>query len=162
MHLLPLTVALAERIAPWFDDARIQQFPGPRYWMDDELQRALRPMPQSHATRKRKPVPADRNAIRNFTELPNVGAATAGDFRVLGLTSPQQLIGRDPFAMYEELCRRTNVRHDPCCIDVFMAAVDFMSGAPARPWWKYTPERKRLLATASATDSSPRTPRASP
>ncbi len=37
-------------------------------------------------------------------------------------------------------------RHDPCVIDVFIAAVRFMGGEPAKPWWKYTPERKQTLA----------------
>jgi Pathogenicity locus len=107
-------------------------------------------MPKKKVVRSGKAVPRDRETIREFEELPNVGAATAGDFRVLGLARPQDLIGQDPFALYEELCRRTNVRHDPCCIDVFMAAVDFMGGAPARPWWTYTPERKRRRADALA------------
>jgi hypothetical protein len=31
-------------------------------------------------------------------------------------------------------------------IDVFIAAVRFMAGEPAKAWWKYTPERKRTLA----------------
>jgi hypothetical protein len=34
-------------------------------------------------------------------------------------------------------------------IDVFIAAVRFMAGEPAKPWWKYTPERKRTLAGRS-------------
>jgi len=33
--------------------------------------------------------------------------------------------------------------------DVFVAARQFMNGEPAKPWWKYTPERKRWLATKS-------------
>jgi hypothetical protein len=31
-------------------------------------------------------------------------------------------------------------------LDVFLSAVRFMEGAPARPWWHYTAERKRALA----------------
>lgn len=34
-------------------------------------------------------------------------------------------------------------------IDVFIAAVRFIAGEPAKPWWKYTPERKRTLAARS-------------
>lgn len=40
----------------------------------------------------------------------------------------------------------TGVRHDPCVIDVFLAATRFMGGEPAKPWWHYTAERKRALA----------------
>ncbi len=54
--------------------------------------------------------------------------------------------GADPRAMYERLQVLTRSKQDPCVLDVFMALVDFAGGAPARPWWKYTPLRKRLLA----------------
>ncbi len=97
--------------------------------------------------RRTKPVP-DRRTITKFEELPNVGAATAGDFRLLGLRHPSQLVGRDPYKLYDALCKKTGVRHDPCVIDVFLACVRFMEGDSARPWWKYTPERKRTLALA--------------
>jgi hypothetical protein len=35
-------------------------------------------------------------------------------------------------------------------LDVFLSAVRFMEGAPARPWWHYTAERKRALAARAA------------
>ena len=75
------------------------------------------------------------------TELP----AGAGDFRLLGLSEPAQLAGRDPYALYDRLCAETGVRHDPCVIDVFIAAVRYMEGGPKRPWWAFTAERKREL-----------------
>jgi pathogenicity locus Cdd1 protein len=31
-------------------------------------------------------------------------------------------------------------------LDTFIAAVRYMEGAPKRPWWHYTAERKRRLA----------------
>jgi hypothetical protein len=37
------------------------------------------------------------------------------------------------------------VRHDPCLADVFLAAVDYMNGAPKRPWHWYTARRKKLM-----------------
>jgi len=33
----------------------------------------------------------------------------------------------------------------PWVVKTFMSAVDQAAGAPPRPWWSYTPERKRLL-----------------
>ena len=45
-------------------------------------------------------------------------------------------------ALYRRLCEATGQRQDPCVLDTFMAATDFMRGAPAAPWWKYTAERK--------------------
>lgn len=79
---------------------------------------------------------------RRFTDIPNIGPAMAKDFGVLGLSDPADLAGRDPYALYDELCERTGVRHDPCVIDVFISAVRFMEGAPPLPWWHYTAERK--------------------
>jgi hypothetical protein len=92
-------------------------------------------------------LPPERTAYTRLEQLPNVGKATAGDFRTLGIETPAQLIGRDPYRLYDELCSRTAKRHDPCMIDIFIAAVRFMEGAPETPWWKYTPERKAHLAT---------------
>ncbi len=88
----------------------------------------------------------DRSTFVALEQLPNIGPAVAADLRRLGVTGPQDLIGRDPYAMYEELCRLTRQRHDPCLLDTFIAAVRFMGGEPAKPWWAYTPERKREMA----------------
>lgn len=76
-------------------------------------------------------------------QLPNIGPALASDLRLLGIQHPQELPGRDPFALYQALCRRTGKRQDPCVLDTFIAAVDFMRGATPAPWWHYTAERKR-------------------
>ena len=88
---------------------------------------------------------AGRSQFTELEQLPNVGPAIAADFRLLGLARPQDLIGRDPYTLYDELCRVTGRRHDPCLLDTFIAAVRFMGGEPARPWWAYTAERKRAL-----------------
>ncbi|MBC7894755.1 MAG: helix-hairpin-helix domain-containing protein [Cytophagaceae bacterium] len=85
-------------------------------------------------------------SVARLEDLPNVGPATAGDLRSLGITRPSQLVGRDPYALYDQLCARTGVRQDPCVYDVFISVVRYMEGAPARAWWHYTPERKRTLA----------------
>lgn len=88
---------------------------------------------------------ASRVEFTELRQLPNVGPAIAADLRRLGVSDPQDLRGRDPYAMYDELCRVTGKRHDPCLLDVFVAVVRFMDGEPAKPWWKYTTERKREL-----------------
>jgi hypothetical protein len=79
-------------------------------------------------------------------DFPNVGPAVAADLRQLGITTPSELLGRDPYAMYDDLCRITGQRHDPCLLDTFIAAVRYVEGGPNKPWWKYTAERKRTLA----------------
>jgi hypothetical protein len=84
--------------------------------------------------------------VARLEDLPNVGPATAEDLRSLGIVRPAQLVGQDPYALYDQLCARTGVRQDPCVYDVFISVVRYMEGAPAWPWWHYTPERKRTLA----------------
>ena len=91
----------------------------------------------------------DRDLAR-LEDIPNVGPAIAADLRQLGITLPIDLRGRDPYSMYDDLCRLTGVRHDPCLLDTFIAAVRFMEGEPKKPWWKYTAERKCTLAARAA------------
>ena len=77
-------------------------------------------------------------------QLPNIGPAIAADLRLLGIGHPRELAGRDPFALYQQLGHATGKRQDPCVLDTFIAATDFMRGAPPRPWWSYTAQRKRV------------------
>lgn len=91
------------------------------------------------------PARTDRTRLRQLTDLPNIGQAGAADLRRLGIHTPAELAGRDPYALYDELCALDGKRHDPCVIDVFIAVTRFMAGDEARPWWAYTAERKRHL-----------------
>ena len=77
-------------------------------------------------------------------QLPNIGPALAADLRLLGIRQPQDLRCRDPFVLYQNLCAKTGRRQDPCVLDTFMAAIDFMRGAAPSPWWHYTAQRKLL------------------
>jgi len=79
---------------------------------------------------------------QQLEQLPNIGPSIAADLRQLGVLHPQDLIGRDAFQLYQALCRHSGRRQDPCVLDTFMAATDFMAGAEPRPWWAYTAERK--------------------
>ena len=97
------------------------------------------------AKQRKKSAKAVRQIAR-LEDIPNVGPAVAGDLRQLGIATPAGLPGRDPYALYDELCRITGHRHDPCLLDTFIAAVRYMEGAPKEPWWKYTAERKREMA----------------
>lgn len=81
--------------------------------------------------------------VMKFTDIPNIGPAMARDFAHLGLKSPHELAKNDPFALYKKMCRVSGARQDPCVLDTYMAAVDFMKGGKARPWYAYTPERKK-------------------
>jgi hypothetical protein len=97
------------------------------------------------AQRRKNPAKGVRQIAR-LEDIPNVGPAVAADLRRLGITTPGELPGRDPYALYDDLCRITGQRHDPCLLDTFIAAVRYMEGAPKKPWWKYTAERKREMA----------------
>jgi len=99
---------------------------------------------------QRKTPAKGRREIARLEDIPNIGPAIAADLRQLGITTPAELRGRDPYAMYDDLCRITGQRHDPCLLDTFIAAVRYMEGAPKKPWWKYTSERKRELATRNS------------
>lgn len=93
---------------------------------------------------------AGRREVARLEDIPNVGPAVATDLRQLGINSPGELVGRDPYAMYDELCHVIGVRHDPCMLDTFIAAVRYMEGGPKQPWWAFTAERKRELAARTA------------
>lgn len=81
-------------------------------------------------------------AAKKLADIPNIGPAMIEDFNVLGITTPQQLVKNDAFVLYTTLCKKTGSTHDPCVLDTFLAAVDFMNGAPPKPWWHYTAQRK--------------------
>ncbi|OWK36603.1 helix-hairpin-helix domain-containing protein [Fimbriiglobus ruber] len=89
-----------------------------------------------------------RDQITRLEQLPNIGPSIAQDFRLLGIAAPDDLRGRDPYVLYDDLCRVTGVRHDPCVLDTFISAVRFVEGEPAKPWWHYTAERKQTLAAS--------------
>ena len=105
-------------------------------------------MPQ--ATAKATRSQRGRHQERRLDELPNVGRSLAASFRMAGVDRPDQLIGADPYRLYDALCAATLTRHDPCVLDVFISAVRYMEGAPRRPWWHYTAERKRHLGQRGA------------
>jgi hypothetical protein len=93
----------------------------------------------------------DQGKLKRLEDVPNIGPAIAAKLRGIDVVEPTDLIGRDPYELYEELNARTGVRHDPCLLDVFVAATRFMLGEPARPWWSYTAERKARIGGQSGT-----------
>jgi hypothetical protein len=84
-----------------------------------------------------------REKVQRFTDLPNIGPAGAKDFELLGYTAPSQLVGKDPYELYQSLCIATGLRQDPCVLDVFISVTSFLRGEAPKPWWHYTEQRKR-------------------
>ncbi|EGM68850.1 helix-hairpin-helix domain-containing protein [Shewanella sp. HN-41] len=89
------------------------------------------------------PAKVVRAEVKQLTDLPNIGKASAADLRLLGIETPAQLLGCNPYEMYITLCDKTGLRHDPCVLDVFMSITRFMAGDDPKPWWFYTDERKQ-------------------
>lgn len=87
-------------------------------------------------------------AATALEQIPNIGASLASDLRTIGVDEPRELIGRDPHRLYRALCEHTRSRQDPCVLGTFISAVRFMEGAPARPWWHYTAQRKKTYDSA--------------
>ena len=83
-----------------------------------------------------------REKVSKLTDLPNIGKAGAADLELLGIAKPAELLGQDPYDMYQKLCAITGKKHDPCVIDVFISVTRFIHGDEPKPWWAYTAERK--------------------
>ena len=77
----------------------------------------------------------DRKTVSQLEELPNIGKAIAGDLRLVGIQQPRDMIGKDPYQLYDDLCNATGEKHDPCVLDVFLAVVAFMEGGVPGLWW---------------------------
>jgi hypothetical protein len=89
-------------------------------------------------------MPAETRQLR---DLVSIGPAMLKDFELLGINSVAQLRRRSPEKMYKELCRLRGQRLDPCCLDVFVAAVaqakDPQLPIEQRQWWYWSKVRKR-------------------
>jgi hypothetical protein len=86
-----------------------------------------------------------RDQVKNFQDIPNIGKAIEKNLYLLGFKKPIDLVGKDPYQIYYDLCDITGNRVDPCVIDIFISAVRYMEGGPAKKWWEFTQERKKTL-----------------
>jgi Pathogenicity locus len=109
----------------------------------------MRALPRGAGRRRPKATRADE--ADTLERIPNIGPSLAADLRAIGILQPRQLRDADPYALYARLERVSGRRQDPCVADTFIAAVRFMQGGPARPWWDHTAERKRHFATLGRT-----------
>jgi hypothetical protein len=93
-----------------------------------------------------------------LTAIPNVGPAVARYLRRVDVSELSDLRGRDPHELFDRLCAIDGRRYDPCLLDTFVAAVAFADGAPARPWWEYSRERKARQRSGVAQPERPAAP----
>ena len=93
---------------------------------------------------------------RQLKDLTSVGPACLADFELLGIKNVTELGRRNPKRMYHELCRLKRQRLDPCCLDVFVAAVaqakDPNLPIEQRQWWYWSRIRKRHARVKLSTD----------
>lgn len=94
----------------------------------------------------RRPKPptdsATRAAWTRFQELPNIGPAMAHDFVRLGLRTLDDLERADAQEMYDRIGRLDGVRHDPCVLDTYAAAIHNLRTGEEQPWWEFSRRRK--------------------
>jgi hypothetical protein len=86
------------------------------------------------------------SATRKLEDLVSVGPAIRRDFELLGIKSVGELAEHEPDQLYDELCRRTRTRQDPCVLDTFRAAVaqarDPFLAPEKCQWWYWSRARK--------------------
>ena len=84
---------------------------------------------------------------RQLKDLVSIGPATLNDLELLGINSVARLRLRNPKRMYQQLCRIKRQTVDPCCLDVFVAAVaqakDPNLPIEQRQWWYWSKVRKQ-------------------
>jgi hypothetical protein len=92
----------------------------------------------------------ERNGARDLIDLISVGPATVRDLHALGVRSVAQLARTKPELLYSRLSRLHGRRADPCCLDVFCAAVAQArnSKLPAEKcaWWYWSRQREAKSA----------------
>jgi hypothetical protein len=79
---------------------------------------------------------------RKLEDLVSVGAAIRRDFELLGIHTVARLAQHEPEALYDELCRKTGKRQDPCVLDTFRAAIEQARDPYLPPekcrWWYWS------------------------
>lgn len=87
-----------------------------------------------------------QRSTRTLSDLVSVGPRTVEDFKLLGITTVEQLKSQDPDILYERLCRKKGMRIDPCQHDVFRAAIEQAKHPnlplEKRQWWYWSKVRK--------------------
>lgn len=89
---------------------------------------------------------------RRLADLAGVGPATIESLRELGVTSVAQLSRSESEELWERLCAIKGRRIDPCCQDVFSAAIAHARNPDLEPakrrWWYWSRVRKERAKPA--------------
>ena len=89
-------------------------------------------------------------AADGLQEIPGIGPSLAADLRSLGVREVAELRGRDPQALYDQLCEKTGQRQDPCVLYTFRCAVYYASESKHDPellkWWNWKDRSPAVVA----------------
>jgi hypothetical protein len=90
----------------------------------------------------------DKNqALKEFQKIPGVGPSIAKDLWKIGITSLDQLKGKNPELLYYKLCSIEKKHIDRCVLYVFRLAVYFASEKNPDPlllkWWNWKDKSSR-------------------
>ena len=72
-------------------------------------------------------------SLKALRSIPSIGPSLARDLLSLGIRRVADLKGRDPQALYEQLCNDSGQHHDRCVLYTFRCAVYFASTAKPDP-----------------------------
>jgi hypothetical protein len=90
---------------------------------------------------------------RRLEDLFSVGPAIRRDFELLGIHTVARLAQHEPEALYDELCRKTGKRQDPCVLDTFRAAIEQARDPYLPPekcrWWYWSRVRIAVQGTSA-------------
>jgi hypothetical protein len=97
-----------------------------------------------------------RDGGRDLIDLISVGPATVRALHSLGVRRVVQLARAKPESLYRKLCRLRGRHEDPCCLDVFSAAVaqarDANLPAEKCAWWYWSRQRRAKSAARRGAD----------
>ena len=95
-------------------------------------------------------IPEKQAALLELQRIPSVGKACSLDLWKLGVRKVDDLKGRNPQELYEQLNQLTGIRHDVCMLYTFRCAVYFASTKKPEPdklkWWYW---KGKLLKSES-------------
>ena len=82
-----------------------------------------------------------KTVIAELSRIPGIGPSIASDLYGLGISRVDELRGRNPEALYRDLCEHQGKHVDACVLYVFRCAVYFASETKHDPellkWWNW-------------------------
>lgn len=84
---------------------------------------------------------------KELKDLMNVGKATLGDLKLLGITTVEQLKKQNPDNLFAKLKKISIEYANPCVWDVLAAIIHESKTGKGQPWWHWSKIRKNKATT---------------